>query len=59
MANSRTHLSAPSPDAPFIDVIDGIPWDLAKIIHGTFHRNQGTNGFVSIDSDRWRVYVFQ
>ena len=39
--------------------VNGIPWDLSKIKNGRYFRRNDTNGFVSIDMETKRVYVFR
>jgi hypothetical protein len=56
---SRTELRGASRFGTWIDTLKGMPlWNLKMITNGRFFTPSGTNGFVSIDMDTYRVYVF-
>ena len=56
---SRTKLQGASRFGTFVDTLTGMPlWNLKTITNGRFFSPSGTNGFVSIDMDTYRVYVF-
>ena len=56
---SRTKLQGASSSGTWIDTLPGMPlWNLKTIPNGRFFSPSGTNGFVSIDMDTYRVYVF-
>ena len=56
---SRTKLQGASTSGTFVDTLTGMPlWNLKMITNGRFFSPSGTNGFVSIDMDTYRVYVF-
>lgn len=56
---SRTKLNGAGPSGTWADRVEGIPWDLTLISNGRFFRRDDTNGFLSIDMDTYRVYVFR
>jgi hypothetical protein len=56
---SRTELQGADEFGTWIDTLKGMPlWNLKTITNGRFFSPSGTNGFVSIDMDTYRVYVF-
>lgn len=56
---SRTELQGADESGTWIDTLKGMPlWNLKDITNGRFFSPSGTNGFVSIDMDTYRVYVF-
>lgn len=56
---SRTELHGADEFGTWKDVVSGMPlWELKKITNGRFFMHGGTHGFVSIDMDTYRVYVF-
>ena len=55
----RTKLHGANGIRTWADVVHGIPWDLRKIKNGRYFRRSDTNGFLSIDMETKRVYVFR
>ena len=39
--------------------VEGIPWDLSEIENGRFYCGEHPPGFLLIDTDTYRVYVYQ
>ncbi|WP_436715876.1 hypothetical protein U8335_27110 [Roseiconus lacunae] len=58
-ARDRTKLKGATRSGTWADTVSGIPWDLTTITDGRFYRRGDTNGFVAIDMDLYRVYVFR
>ncbi len=56
---SRAEVRGARSTGTSFDRIPEIPWDLAKISNGRFFQRDHTNGFLSIDLDTHRVYVFR
>lgn len=59
LLTSRTEIKGARSTGTYADRIPEIPWDLTTISNGRFFQREQTTGFLSIDLDKNRVYVFR
>ena len=59
LLTSRTEIKGARSTGTYADRIPDIPWDLTTISNGRFFQREQTTGFLSIDIDKNRVYLFR